>query len=270
MSQEGQTQRTGPLRSIEAQLGLEIRKVDAEAPWRWLQAGWADLRAAPQISLSIGLVIAVVAWVMALGLSGSGWLSLILALAFGFLLVGPFIAAGLYDVSRRIEFGEVPTLRGAITAGANAKGQLGFFGFILFVIYFVWINVALLLFMLFYGGQMPPQPSMLAADLLLTPHGLGLLIVGSLVGAVLAIIVFAISVISVPLLLVEDVDAVSAGIVSFRAVAFNPMRMALWAILIVALIGLGIATLGIGLIVTFPWIGHATWHAFRDTIALAR
>ena len=103
--------------------------------------------------------------------------------------------------------------------------------------------------------------------LLFTYEGLSFLIVGILAGAVLAVVVFAISAISVPLLMVRDIDAVTAIITSVRAVKENPGPMLLWAWLIALLIGFGLVTLFVGLIVTFPLVGHATWHAFRAVIA---
>ena len=203
---------------------------------------------------------------LAIGLSRTGWLSLMLALGCGFLLVGPLLAAGLYEASRRLERGEQPTIGQAIAAGPNARGQIGFFGFVLFLILFAWINVALLLFMLFFGDRTPPPPEFFVRDLLFTLPGLSLLVFGTLVGAVLAAIVFSISAVSVPLLMVENIDAVSAALASLKAVQVNTQAMALWAVLIAALMALGLVTLGIGLIVVFPWIGHATWHAYRDMI----
>jgi uncharacterized membrane protein len=257
---------SGQTRSIEVQMVPRVRSVGMEAPWRWLEAGWSDLKSTPGISLAYGGIFAIAAIVMAIGLSRSGWLSLMLVLAGGFMLLGPLLAAGLYEVSRRRERGERTPFSEAIVSGATARGQLGFFGFILFLIFFIWIDVALLLFMLFFGSQTPPAPELFVHDLLFTRHGLGLLVLGTIVGAVLAALVFSVSVISVPLLLERNFDAVSAGLTSLRAVQLSPRPMALWAALIAALTALGIATLGVGLIVMFPLVGHATWHAYREVV----
>ena len=108
--------------------------------------------------------------------------------------------------------------------------------------------------------------SELVAALLLTNHGLGLLVTGTVVGGMLAVVVFSISVISVPLLMTERVDAVTAIAASLRAVWLNPKAMALWAGLIASFMALGLASLFVGLIVAFPLIGHATWHAYRDLV----
>jgi uncharacterized membrane protein len=120
--------------------------------------------------------------------------------------------------------------------------------------------------MLFMGTRGLPPPTEFVPTLLFTPHGLGLLIVGTLVGGTLAIIVFAISAISVPLMMTHRVDAVTAMAASVEAVVANPKPMALWAVLIAAAMSLGLATLSLGLIVVFPLIGHATWHAYRSLV----
>jgi uncharacterized membrane protein len=157
-------------------------------------------------------------------------------------------------------------LRDGLRAGLHAPGQLGFFGAILAFVYFVWVQVAFLLFMLFLGSKPLPPASEFLPTLLFTPHGLGLLVAGTMVGGALAFLVFAISAVSVPLLMTRPVDAVSAIGVSLAAVVANPKPMALWAALVAGFMALGIATLFVGLAIAFPLIGHATWHAFRDLV----
>jgi uncharacterized membrane protein len=157
-------------------------------------------------------------------------------------------------------------LRESLTAGLRAPGQLGFFGAILAFAYFVWVQLAFLLFMLFLGSKPLPPAAEFVPTLLFTAHGLGLLVAGTMVGGVLAFLVFAISAVSVPLLMTRPVDAVSAIGVSLAAVIANPKPMALWAALIAGFMALGIATLFVGLVLAFPLIGHATWHAFRDVV----
>ncbi|MGF1649365.1 MAG: DUF2189 domain-containing protein [Hyphomicrobiaceae bacterium] len=243
-----------------------VRKVPFDAPWDWLAAGWRDLWTIPQVSLTYGLVFSVIAVLLTYGLVSFGWQSLILALAGGFLIVGPFVATGLYDTSRRIGAGEPVSLSTAARAASNAKGQLSFMGAILFFALYVWVQLALLLFMLFIGSRGLPPASEFIPTLLFTPHGLGLLVVGTAVGAVLAVVVFSISAVSVPLLMTRRIDAVSAISVSVEAVRRNPEAMGLWAALIAGFIALGILTLFVGLVIAFPLIGHATWHAYRALV----
>jgi uncharacterized membrane protein len=123
--------------------------------------------------------------------------------------------------------------------------------------------------MLFFGSQPLPPASEFVASLLLTTHGLGLLVIGTMIGGLLAALVFAISVISVPLLMTQRIDAVTAIVTSLRAVRLNPKPMALWAGLIAGFMVLGLASLFAGLVIAFPLIGHATWHAFRDLVRTA-
>lgn len=247
---------------------IEIRKVPFDAPWDWLAAGWRDMWAAPHISLTYGAAFSIAALVMLYGFVIFGLQSLILVLSGGFLLIGPLVAVGLYEISRRLEAGQPVSFSNTMVAGLRAPGQLGFLGAILLFAYFAWIQIALLLFMLFMGaGSSFPTAREFMPTLLFTPHGLMLLVVGTAVGAVLACVVFSISAISVPLLMTRRLDAVTAIRTSIEAVQQNPKPMLLWAVLIAAFIVCGIVTLLVGLVFAFPLIGHATWHAFRDLVA---
>lgn len=243
--------------------GVIIRRVPFDAPWAWLAAGWNDLWRVPHVSLVYGAVFALVAAGLFVGLALARWQSLVPVLAGGFMLIGPLLAVGLYEASRRLEAGLPVTMSDVVGAGLRAEGQLAFFGIGLLVIFLVWLELAFVLLVLFLGGAGLPPPSEFIGRLLFTTSGLGLLIIGSLVGGVLAATVYTISVVSVPLLLVHRIDAVSAAAASARAVYLNPKPMLLWAGLIGGFIALGCATLFVGLILLFPLIGHATWHAFR-------
>jgi uncharacterized membrane protein len=243
-----------------------IDRVAFDAPWGWLSAGWRDLWSAPNISLGYGAAFALISAGLTVALFSRGLEALVLSMGGGFLLIGPIAAIGLYEISRRIEGGQQPTLRDATAAGLRAPGQLGFFGAILGFVYFVWLQLAFLLLMLFLGSRPVPPASEFVPMLLFTSHGLGLLVTGTLVGGVIAFVVFAISAISVPLLMTREIDAVSAIVTSVAAVRRNPRAMLLWAGLIAGFMVLGIATLFVGLVFVFPLIGHATWHAYRDLV----
>jgi uncharacterized membrane protein len=246
--------------------GFRIARVPFDAPWVWLAAGWRDLWAAPQISLTYGTLFAAISMGLSLALAAGGIEALVLSLAGGFLLIGPIAAIGLYETSRRLAAGERVTLGAIATAVFRAPGQLGFFGAILAFAYFVWLQLALLMLMLFLGSKPLPPASEFIPTLLFTPHGLGLLVSGTIVGGALAFVVFAISAISVPLLMTRRMDAVSAMAASVAAVRTNPMAMTLWAALIAGFMALGIATLFVGLAIAFPLVGHATWHACGDLV----
>jgi uncharacterized membrane protein len=243
-----------------------IRQVPFDAPYSWLGASWHDMWRVPRVSLAYGAIFAVVGLLLTLGLTQVGLLSLILVFAAGFVLIGPMLAAGLYETSRRLEKGEPASLASTLRAGFFGGRQLAHMGLLLMLIYLAWVEIALLLFMLFLGPQPMPPLDVFVSNLLLTPRGLGLLIVGTAVGMMLAATVFAISAVAVPLLMVEPVDVVTAATMSVGACRKNPKAMALWAALIAGAMLLGFVTLFFGLVITFPLIGHATWHAFRNLV----
>jgi uncharacterized membrane protein len=247
--------------------GIAIRRIPFDAPWYWLAAGWRDLWTTPLISIGYGVLFALIALGLTVGLTEVGWQALMLPLAGGFLLVGPLAAIGLYEVSRRLEQGETVEIKDVVTAIKDAPGQVRFFGAILGFAFFVWGNLAFTLLMLFLGTSGGPLLSKLVPTLLFTPQGLGLLVVGTAVGGIMAVLVYALSAISVPLLMTREVDVVTAMLASLEAVLENPKPMALWGALIAGFILLGIATAFVGFIVAFPLIGHATWHAFRALVA---
>jgi uncharacterized membrane protein len=243
-----------------------IRQVPFDAPYNWLAAGWGDIWRVPRVSLAYGVFFALVGLLLVVGLTQVGLLSLILVFAAGFILIGPMLATGLYETSRRLEQGEPVSLASTLRAGFYGRGQLAHMGLLLMLVYLAWVEIALLLFMLFLGPQPMPPLDAFVSNLLLTPRGLGLLIVGTGVGMALAAMVFAISAVAVPLLMTEQVDVVTAATMSVEVCRKNPKAMALWAALIAGMMLLGFVTLFLGLVITFPLIGHATWHAFRDLL----
>lgn len=241
-----------------------IRTVAFDAPWAWLAAGWRDLWSSPAISLAYGAAFAAIAYVFVFHFSQIGALPLVLPLAGGFLLVGPILAVGLYEISRRRERNESTSVRDILAAAKKSSGQLAAFGVMLLLLYFFWMRTASLLFMLFFGNADIPPIENFVPTLLFTPHGLGLLVTGTAAGAVLALVSFAISAISVPMLLDRQVDAITAVGASVQAVRLNAPAMLLWAVLILGLTAMGFAGLFVGLAIAFPLIGHATWHAYRE------
>lgn len=247
---------------------IKIERIPFDRPWEWLAAGWSDLWHQPASSLAYGTVASLFGLVLSGILFAAGFGALVPVLAGGFALVGPLLAVGLYEKSRRMAANEPLSFRSMLEAARQSAGRLGLFAAALLIIYLVWIRLAFLLLMLFLGPEGLPPVRDFMSTLLFTPHGLGLLIVGTMVGALLAALVFAMSVVSIPLLMERNVDAFTAMASSARAVAENPSAMGLWAALVAGFIGLGLLTLGIGLVVVFPLIGHATWHAYRDVVTV--
>ncbi|MEJ2227769.1 MAG: DUF2189 domain-containing protein [Alphaproteobacteria bacterium] len=257
---------TSTLGATEEDGAIRIYQADLEAPWRWLQAGWADIERAPGVSLAYGAIFTVIALLLLVGLSTAGLQSMIFPLAGGFLLIGPVLAVGLYESSRRLAAGEPVSLHAVFDAGGQSMGQLMLFGLALMLIYLAWVELAFLLFMLFYGGVPLPPLQEFIASLLFTWNGLGLLIVGSIIGAGMAALVFTISMVSVPMLMTRKVGVATAVLTSVQAVRLNYQVAALWTVLIVGLMSLGIATLFVGIVIAFPLVGHASWHAYRDIV----
>lgn len=247
-------------------IGLAVNHVPLDAPWDWLSRGWNDVVAEPLVSIVYGLIFAVAAWIMTFGLAQLEAESFIPALAGGFLLLGPLFAAGLYEIARRREKGEPVSAFGAFAIGSGAYSRLALFGIVLFLAFFVWVLAAFVLLTLFLGTSAVPAPSELVHTLLFTNAGLGLLITGTIVGALIAAAVFCISTVAAPLLLDRDIDIVSAIVTSVRAVSTNPGPTLLWAVLIAGFMILGVATLFVGLVVAFPLLGYATWHAYRALV----
>jgi uncharacterized membrane protein len=254
--------------AVPYQLGFPVRRVPLDAPWDWLAGGWRDLCALPVLSLAYGVFFFATAWIGVLILHGVGALPLIPVLAAGFVLIAPLAAAGLYEMSRRLEKGETVAQRAVCKACVPAIGRLAFFGVALFFGYFIWVELAFLLLSLALGEVAVPPPSEFVHTILFTNPGVALLFGGTLTGGLLATAIFGISSVAVPLLLVKDVDAVTAMATSVRAARLNAGPMLLWAALLAGYMMIGFITLFVGLIVIFPLLGHATWHAFRALVAI--
>ncbi|TNE57532.1 MAG: DUF2189 domain-containing protein [Alphaproteobacteria bacterium] len=248
------------------QLDIEIHSIEAEAPWEWLGKGWRDMWSQPSVSLTYGAIFAAIAALLSALLAYYQIESIVLPLAAGFLLAGPIFAIGLYEVSRREELELPVSWAEIISRSPRSTTQLGFFGVVLLIAFMAWTQLAILSFALFFGLQGFPPISELITLLLFTPTGLIFVALGSLVGAAIAFLIFAISAVSVPMMMVRDVDAITAALVSIESVRKNFWPMLLWAWLIALMVTVGIATLFVGLVITFPLLGHATWHAYRDLI----
>ncbi len=241
----------------------KVRVLTLDAPWLWLSRGWQDLWRTPGIGLVYGSVFSLICVLSFLGMFRIEATSLMLVLAPGFLLLGPFLATGLYQASRQLAAGQTPSSIFGLFTNIAAPGQITFFGALLTVAFLAWMRIATLLFALFVHDEYSVIADFIQF-ILTDPSGLALAVVGTAIGAIIAFAIFSISAISVPLMVERDVDAISAIIVSLTAVRKNPGVMALWAGLIAILVTVGLMTLSLGLIITFPLIGHATWHAYRD------
>lgn len=240
-----------------------VRRIPASQPLKWLAAGWNDLWRAPSASIAYGLLFVLMGYLLVSTVEGQ--FHSVLALTTGFLLVGPFLAMGLYEISRRLELGEPVSLVQSLTAWRSNILSIALFGLVLGLVMIVWARLAAVLFaVLVGGGALSLEAS--AAQLFFSGSGRTFLLVFTAVGAILAGVVFAISVVSIPMLLDRKADFVTAILTSLAAVRANPVPMALWAALIVFFTGLGLLSFYLGLAITLPLIGHATWHAYRSLV----
>lgn len=239
-----------------------IRPVAPAAPWRWLARAWDDMRIHPGASLFYGACYTVCGWLLALAFVQA--YALFAALSTGFMLMGPVLAVGLYDLNRRADNGESTTLRPTLTAWRRNIGNLGLFAAIIAVVLMIWARASVVIFALFYEGGLPTLAEVVYQAVTLTQIEFTLIYFG--VGAFFAVFIYAVAVIGVPLMLDRQTDAITAGLTSILAVARNPVPFALWALIIGLLGVVGMATLFLGLMVVIPLLGHATWYAYRDVI----
>jgi uncharacterized membrane protein len=239
-----------------------VRKVKSSAVISWLKAGIKDTRRAGLASLFYGVFFALAGLIMHLVIVKAYWL--MAALTTGFLLLGPFLAMGLYDLSRRMELGEQAKLVPTLSAWRLNLINVGIFAGVLVVVLLIWARSSMVIFAIFFEGALPTF-----ADVILNVLAFKqpiFTIVYFSIGGLFAAFIFAISVIAIPLMADRKTDAITAAIASLLAVIRNPFQMLLWAICIVILVGIGFATSFLGLIVTMPIVGHASWHAYRDLV----
>ena len=235
-----------------------------------LAAGLRDFQAAPAYGLFFGLIYALGGTAIVLFASGYGYAYLAYPLAAGFALIGPFVAVGLYEVSRRRESGQ-PLSWPAVIGVVWAQGgrELGWMAFVTLFVFLIWMYQVRLLLALFLGFRSFATFGEFVAVVTTTPDGLMFLAIGNLVGAVLSLVLFSLTVVSFPLLLDREVDFITAMITSVRAVVTSPLPMIGWAAVIVVLLIVAALPLFLGLLVVLPVLGHTTWHLYRRLVAPA-
>lgn len=246
---------------------LRLRAPTMDDPWNWLSAGWKDLWSNPTLSIGYGAAFVVIGYITTFGLWQMGLESVAPAIAAGFTLMGPVFAIGLYEMSRRYEAGEKARFSDILHAPLPSPAQMAFLAYTLMFLFLVWLRLATLNYAVFSFGDYRPLSEFVAFSLTST-QGLTMIVVGTLIGAAIAFVAFAISALSVPILMRNDVDVLSAMAISVTAVRRYPGPMLLWAWLIGVLTAIGLATLFLGLAIVFPLIGHATWHAYRSIVVV--
>lgn len=231
------------------------RKLEWSAPFRWLKMGWQDYRDAQSLSMAYGLFFALVGLLLSSLVVRYSSTIFLFSVGVFFILLGPLLAFGLYDIPRQIEQGEKPTLKHSLWQIRNSAPNQWIFAVVVFVIALIWMRAATIIHVFYPEGAEP------ALEELLTFFA-----VGTSVGAGFLGLVFGISAFSLPMMVDRKVDGISAALSSLGAVMNNMWVCSLWAFMIFALILFGFATAFLGLIVVLPVIGYATWHGYEDVI----
>ena len=239
------------------------RNLASSAAFGWLAAGWRDVIVQPLTSLGYGALVFAISIIMVVGMFKFGWDYILFPAFAGFMVVGPILAVGLYEKSRRIAAGEPVALRDMIFVKPKSGGQIFFTGVLLCLLMLVWMRAAVIMYALFFGLQPFPGLSQIIPMLFTTPTGWAMLIVGGAVGGLFAAFSFAISAFSIPMLLDERTDALTAMGTSMALVWNNLPVMLTWGAIVVGLFLVSLATGLVGLIFAFPILGHGTWHAYR-------
>lgn len=240
----------------------DIVRLSLKDPFRWLVAGWGDVMSAKGIDLFYGIWF----WIMSVSL----WLvfrsqpEYLMSIASGCLLVGPFLAMGLYEVSRRHELGIAPDLGASLTCWDSHLRSMGLMVLVLIVLELLWGRASLVVFAVFFNTGMPSTTGVVQA--VFNPENWEFLLVYMAVGSCFAGLVFGTSVVSIPMILDRDTDAISAAITSLQVVFENTAVMILWGCLIVVMVFLALIPWGAGLVIVGPWLGHASWHAYRASV----
>jgi uncharacterized membrane protein len=242
-----------------------VRLVPPGDPFRWLAAGWRDFRRSRGLSAAYAFLFVMAVFWLGAGLASGERTGLMLPLGIGVMLAGPALTVGFYAISRDIEADRDPALGAACAAWLANPRPLFALGLAVLVLLFVWLRFATLVFALSYPDAGFDWQRALAGTLF-TPRGVSFLAFGTAVGAAMASIAFVAGAFSLPLLLDRRVKLPEALATSATAVALNLPAMAVWAALIVLITAAGLASWYIGLCVTLPLIGHASWHAYRAVI----
>ena len=236
-----------------------MRSLGWGSPFRWLELGRKDLFKHPGIALFYGVCFFLMAQVLALVFKHKPEYTL--SMISGCLLIGPFLAMGLYEVSRRLEQGEVPDMASSLMCWDQHIPSMAMLVLVLMVLELLWGRASLVVFAVFFDTGMPSTTGVLEA--IFNPKNLEFVMVYLMVGGVFAALVFGLSVVSIPMILDRDTDAISAVLTSMRVVFSHPGVLLLWGALLGLLVVGALWPWGLGIVFVGPWLGHASWHAYR-------
>jgi uncharacterized membrane protein len=247
----------GPTESPEESMPFvaPCREVGPGAPFQWIAAGMRDMRAAPKQSLTWGLVVLGLSWMVSMPPLLIGNKFALLGLLSGFVFLGPLLAIALYAISWRLDHGREPTFRRSLAETRRQISNCMVFALVLMVIFLVWARAASMVHV-FFPVEADPEIGQIVR----------FLAIGSAVGSIFAAITFAASAFSLPMIMDRQVDTITAVITSINAVLRNKPAMAVWLGIIIVSVAIGFATAFIGLVVLFPLLGHATWRSYQAVI----
>jgi uncharacterized membrane protein len=252
---ESDTQQNNEQDSKSLPFAAPCKKLEMSAPMDWLKLGWQDIKLAPVPSLSYGAMLVAFSYLLTYLALTFGNLVVLLSLLSGFIFTGPLIALGFYDISHQLQQGKNPTLGHAVHTSMRHIGNEMLFATFLIVIFLVWaraVSIAHIFFPALANPSLADQATFYA--------------IGFAIGTLFAVFIFCISAFSLSMIMDRKADMVTAIVTSFNAVMRNKTVMLLWALIIVAAVAVGMLTAFIGLAITLPLIGHATWHAYQETI----
>lgn len=251
---------------MDTTMGLPaIRQVSLAAPFRWLAAGWGDLMKAPGALLLYGAGVAAGSFALCYGVyvtNGAFW---VMALTIGFVMIAPVLAMGPYEAGRLIERGERPKLGQILFVRSAFRQDVAYLSLLLVMLYFLWGRVAQIVYGL-STYQIHRDVDALAAFAFGTDEGRAMLVAGTVTGGLLAFVAYALVVVSAPMLLSSGANVFAAVATSVRAVNANFFPLLLWAVCITVLLLMSAATGFLALVVVFPWLGLASWRAYRDLV----
>jgi uncharacterized membrane protein len=244
-----------------------VRRIWPSDLYHALERGIDDFMAMPSHAVFLCVIYPLLGILLIAMTLGNSLLPLAFPIAAGFALVGPLAAIGLYELSRRREAGlESSSSHAFDVLHSPSLGAIVALAVLLMAIFFVWLAVAEAIYVANFGYGSPASPAQFIDDIIHTRAGWNLIVIGTGVGFLFAVVVLTISAISFPLLLDRDVGAAVALATSIRVVAVNPLTMALWGFIVAALLVIGSIPFFLGLTVVMPVLGHATWHLYRRAV----
>lgn len=241
--------------TVELPFAAPCKTLELSAPLHWLKLGINDIKRAPRQSLIYGAAMVVISLLVSLIALQFGNFYSLLTMLSGFIFIGPVIAIGLYSISCQLQLGKAPVLGYCLREGQRHFGNTLLFAMVMLVVFMIWARAASMIHVFF-----PMQSHAAWSEYAL------FLGIGSFVGAIFSAIIFCASAFSLPMIMDKKTDMVTAIVTSVNAVLHNKKVMILWALIIVMSLLIGFATAFIGLLFLMPLIGHATWHAYEETI----